>query len=259
MQETIILFLIIILSTGLSVYNFKSTHLILTPHTLIKQILLLCVVLPFIEESVFRHTLRYYLEGISYSNYINAVLFGLVHATNYIIIENKLLICYQVFATIYLGYYLIQFESLTHSFLVHSLYNIIILVSSCLIYKKFYNNMDINENFSVKYCSSILYHTHTQDDISIGKSNKVIHKDGNKFTPRKDINPEILKRIDQLNDIMDNKYFKNSNFKSDTDDNICKISDMKINLKGLDKRCKISDMKLENLDGRGTSDVINST
>lgn len=85
---------------------------------------------PIVEEILFRYALRDFLVGFTYRYEINALLFGLLHSTNYFTVPNKSLVLWQMCATSYLGYYVVQFDSLYYACLVHMLYNLLCLGSS---------------------------------------------------------------------------------------------------------------------------------
>jgi hypothetical protein len=81
------------------------------------------LVMPFIEELLFRLLVGHYLSDHKYYSLINGMLFGLVHLPNYIYHLSTIGATYQLSMTTYMGYYLSQFESFHQTFLIHSIYN----------------------------------------------------------------------------------------------------------------------------------------
>jgi len=85
------------------------------------------ILMPLVEELIFRDYLRKYTDDLYYGNLINSCLFGLWHLQNYHIHEDKIIMLNQIISTTYLGYYLLQLNSIIYSYIVHLIYNTIII------------------------------------------------------------------------------------------------------------------------------------
>lgn len=108
-------------------YNISKKIVIRTKTDIhfIMEFVLLCIIIPITEESVFRCTLKQFID----SRIINASLFGLVHSINYFSTNNKLGVIYQVCMTSILGYYLSGIGNISYCILIHSLYNMVNMVA----------------------------------------------------------------------------------------------------------------------------------
>lgn len=80
-----------------------------------------------IEEVVFRQFLFYFFEDFYYEM-TSAVLFGLIHFTNIILLDDYKVIVYQIFTTTFLGYYLAEnyviYKNLAYVIGIHVVYNL---------------------------------------------------------------------------------------------------------------------------------------
>ena len=116
-----------------------------------KTILFFGIFLPIIEESFFRCTLYSLTNNLNYYKELNAILFGLVHLTNYFYFKNWKLVLFQSINNTFVGYYLISLNNIKLAILIHILYNIsifIVQIIFSIIYrtKILKNNNDINFN-----------------------------------------------------------------------------------------------------------------
>ncbi len=213
MFETAILFLFGISAIFATVYNLKKLDMQVSIKDIPRTILSYGIVIPLLEESLFRSVLKQYLTELYYANYINAILFGLLHTTNYMIHKNVLLTIFQVISTTYLGYYVVQYESFLYALLTHSIYNMTIASLGYAIYILYYNRVDKScTEFNTLFPFSITYPIKTQDDLSITTPQKYIPT--HNFCPRNKINKEMLQRIDKLQIIENKRYSMTNNITS---------------------------------------------
>ncbi len=141
MFQTILLILFQIGSIFVSVNNIKkNTQLIpmLNFKNSLREIFAIGLMMPLLEESLFRGVLKQYLADYTYGNIINSLLFGLAHAQN-ILVADINIVLYQIVSASYVGYYLVQQDNFGHAFLIHACYNM-----SCTIitYSYVYYNKD---------------------------------------------------------------------------------------------------------------------
>lgn len=155
------------------------------------------ILMPLLEESLFRSVCKQYLTGVQYSNIINGIIFGLAHIQNYIIHKNKLICLFQVISTSYLGYYLVQYESFMNAFMVHCMYNIIIMSSSYgLYYYKHRNDKNLDGMLSMDdIINSLRYPIRSVDD------GLELHWNDYKYINKNKINKELLISIEKFDDI----------------------------------------------------------
>src|SRR5690606_24496355 len=113
------------------------------------------IIMPIYEESVFRCTLYGLTYHLYYYKEINAIVFGLYHILNYQFHNNFLITISQCIFTTLLGYYLISINNIVYSILLHSLFNLIIVL---LVYGKIYilNKQDKNKKNDYKYETPVL-------------------------------------------------------------------------------------------------------
>lgn len=213
MIQTIILLCIQGISVYFSVKQLGNIVEFFSLTTILKSMYITCLQAPLIEESLFRGTLKSYLIGVPYGDYINSILFGLVHVPNCMVHNNIRLTIFQVFATTYLGYYVVQFDNFIYSFLVHVYYNTFItLCSFAIIYFK--NkcgkiNDEINSINSIqdyKSISQIKCPTSSKDDsfISLKCDISCQNKDY-EYIPKNKIRKDTIDRIDKLNSIINKR------------------------------------------------------
>lgn len=211
-MDTIVLFLIQIVSVYYTVKNLEISNV--SPPDLRKLLQLLWITVitfPLFEESLFRHTLKYYLADIPYSRYITSILFGVAHMENYLIHENMYHILFQILCTTYLGYYLFQFDNFLYAYLIHAYYNAFIILSSyAVIYWKYSNKNNKSDNtecqFNIENLISykpiyvnIKCPTITSDDmIKCDKFKSIIYTK---------INKEMRERVMKLQNIMDKRKY----------------------------------------------------
>lgn len=210
MLDNVILFLFGFSAVFVTVYNLVATNILINIKNTLKTLLLLGTVVPLIEEALFRSVLKNYLNGyfcVKYANYINAILFGLLHASNYVISKNILITLFQVISTTYLGYYVVQFDNFLYAYLTHAIYNTCIVVCGYVMYILYCRKMNISYLDSGMDSScfdnldtvplSIMYPTKARDDFYINIKAKR-GPQSCKFFMRGSINKEMLQRIDKL-------------------------------------------------------------
>ena len=194
MLQTIVLFLFNIASIYFTLDNLKkntSRRALMNVKSFLTTLYIVGVAMPLLEESLFRSVCKQYLAGTPYSDYINGLIFGLVHIHNYFLHKNMYITIFQTISTAYLGYYLVQFESFLYAYLIHCLYNISISTFGYMIIY-FVNK----EEWDVTAIPMIFCHPTTQDDMLKPKS----HSDY-KFIKRNKIPADMLVRIDKFNEI----------------------------------------------------------
>lgn len=142
MYQTFILILFQIIGTYITIkhMNKEKMSTYININLILQIFYVACLFMPLLEEALFRSVCKQYLMDIPYSNLINGLIFGLFHLHNYPFHADKIIIIFQVISTSYLGYYVVQFDSFLYAYLVHVLYNFIIMASSYLIYYYPYNN-----------------------------------------------------------------------------------------------------------------------
>ena len=112
--------------------NLKQLTIIDTTwKNIFQQFLAVGIIIPLIEESLFRHTVVYYSSHLSYHQYLNAFLFGLLHIPNYTLFGKKI-VFFQFINTTIAGYYFVNLNNFTSAFLAHSFYNSSVLTIAFL-------------------------------------------------------------------------------------------------------------------------------
>ena len=112
-----------------------------------QQILL--VVLPLLEECIFRHILPRHLEFLFESEIvyiITSILFGMIHVFNYLNFnskEFKIIVFFQVIFTMILGYNIISTTSFSFGIFLHYYYNFVSLQIFYVIRTFFGKEQDI--------------------------------------------------------------------------------------------------------------------
>lgn len=133
----------------------------------------LCVIIPFMEEIMFRYALKNFLIGYEYGDIINYCTFGFLHAINHIGQKTqKMVILYHILFATYVGYYLLQFDSILYTFPIHMIINLTVFgVTRYIHYKntkmqkyKCENKNIIIHNFM---SDSFFVSSKTQDDAKI--------------------------------------------------------------------------------------------
>ena len=119
----------------------------------LNYIILMGIIAPIFEESIFRGTLVNLTSDYKYYKEFNYILFGLYHSANYIVHKNGLAVIIQVLSTTCLGYYVINLDNILYSMLAHIIHNLIIIV-----YIKNYCADDTVEMFGLR--SGITDHLH---------------------------------------------------------------------------------------------------
>lgn len=166
---------------------YTDTIIKLSIKNFILQIIVAGLLFPFVEESVFRSAFpiifKDMFDNIFYYKLTNAILFGLVHLANYIVTRNIKETGIQVILTTFLGFYLIECDTLINAIYYHSIYNIIgVCMSTIIIYirDKMYPNNSINNPYPFgigynplkrsKSCSDFRYNG--KESTNIWKINK---------------------------------------------------------------------------------------
>jgi len=212
MWQTLLLIIIQILSIALSVWLMKDKNPNYDKQTALLTILLICIIMPLYEEAIFRSVLKNYLVDVPYNNYINAIVFGLFHISNFIIWKNIGVSLFQVVCTSYLGYYVVQFEKFHHAWLVHCCYNFVIVFCSMVIwyyflrppveltsllsklqYPLFHQQCFIRCHQKSRDDNSITYYKNTDDVFTKNKDSIYKHISESK------INAELLESFEKFN------------------------------------------------------------
>ena len=103
---------------------------------IIQTFILIGIILPLYEESIFRFVLPHFFGHYEYFKIVNALLFGLFHTLN-LLYNNVSIksIVHQVIMTTFLGYYLINLDDFMMCCIFHSMYNIINISITLIIIK----------------------------------------------------------------------------------------------------------------------------
>jgi len=120
---------------------------------LFRSVILIGILLPIIEESIFRHTLIYYTQQWSFYKELNILIFSLVHITNIFIkdyYDNKLECILQVIYTIFVGYYLINVD-LSTAIYTHIILNTYSIMCTYLFTWIFLQPMAVVECYNKEY------------------------------------------------------------------------------------------------------------
>jgi hypothetical protein len=80
---------------------------------------------PLLEEALFRVVYKQYFGDSFLARVLNALLFGIVHSSNALFLDNKSNVFVQVLTTSYLGYYIFSFNTFLEYAGVHIFYNLI--------------------------------------------------------------------------------------------------------------------------------------
>jgi hypothetical protein len=192
----------------------------------IAQTLLTCgIFLPFIEESVFRSTLKNALVGYPYGDYINSVLFGLMHLTNYYVNPNIFQITVQFLMTTYLGYLCVLQDSFLYAYLLHVGYNMFVLCISYLIFNLFvYEEKEqpkCNFNF-IDLMPSFRVNKLTMDDMQI-KGNQTIR------IKKTNVKPDMIERWKLLDNSTQKKICPSDNLIVNSIQEICPSGNLIVN------------------------------
>ncbi len=195
MLQTVLLCLINICSIFFTVYLTKSGG---TPSfkNCVSTIYAVGLIMPLFEESLFRGIFKQCLSNIQYSEYINGLFFGLFHFHNYFVHNNLFITAIQMATTSYLGYYVVQFDNFIYAFVVHSLYNISIVVFSSLIVYYVFSNEKENKDSRVFMCPRV-----TQDDMMMINNEDTFTTNKYKFIKENKIPKDVVDRIDKMRKI----------------------------------------------------------
>ena len=113
----------------------------------IKGIVLICLLVPLIEENFFRLLLPRYFQN----HFINGLLFGALHITNYIYTFDIYIVSYQVIYTSYLGYICSSLNHFEKSVLLHCISNTVVLLSSEILLCLHFRNNQKKQTESEKH------------------------------------------------------------------------------------------------------------
>ena len=105
-----------------------------------RNLLLLGIVVPIVEESLFRSTLYSLTNHLEYYKMLNAIIFGLHHLSNYFITYDIKFTIVQTIFAFYIGYYLVDLNNILMSMFIHSIYN-----SSMMIIIYIYDYFTLND------------------------------------------------------------------------------------------------------------------
>ena len=185
-----------------------ATCMLLTYHQAIKTgiykvnfglVPLFCIILPLIEESLFRHSLVDYTKHLWYYKELNALLFGLTHLLNYysIIGISLMHVVIQSIATSFLGFYLVNLNNLGLAIIVHGLFNGIIILSKLVLFcNRKYDNPRLDEWTNIFYVpKGRLRRTKSLNDIKDGWKYNNVHIKKDK------VRPDIIDSIKKYNEI----------------------------------------------------------
>lgn len=148
MFQSIILCFLVLLSTYLSYINVKKLgYMILGEKMVIFKIFFsVCVLIPAIEEILFRYALKNFLLGYEYGDIINYSIFGILHMINHIDVKlPKWVVLYHVIFAGYTGYYLLQYDSIIYTIPIHIAINSIVYIGSQYTYYAKYKNTYSND------------------------------------------------------------------------------------------------------------------
>lgn len=158
------------------------------------------IIPPLFEEALFRVVYKQYFSDIAYTREINALFFGIIHSFNYRLNPHIKSIIVQILTTIYLGYFLFQFDNFVDYASYHIFFNLIIFFFTISIYsliKKPYEN-----------AVNFYYFNIVVDDLVIGKENLYYKNVEHKMVRSNKIRKDVLKSIELFNDKIRNRKFK---------------------------------------------------
>jgi hypothetical protein len=143
---------------------------------LVKSVLLVGIIVPVVEEIFFRDYLKYFLEYhhielFGSSKWVNIILFGLAHLTNYVFIADKYDLFYHVCYTTFLGYVIMTHNTMVGYITTHVLANTVSLCYVNLLYNYNYNTPTKKYMRRFELIGTCV-NTKTQDDFSISYDNK---------------------------------------------------------------------------------------
>lgn len=186
-----------------NVYTMGSSNYTEVYNIMTKSLLFTFVVsIPFNEEVVFRYFLIDMFGSFEYYKYLNAVLFGLVHGTNYLFVNDRKRIIYQVIATTIFGFLLID-KPIHVCILAHMFHNSIGIIIGYIMTKYGCNKSEhkwttgryVDENNKVFESARIVKLTRSRSDNALDK-----YIEWRDFKIDKD--SEILKSIDRYNSVV---------------------------------------------------------
>ena len=168
---------------------------------------------PIFEESFFRGILYDLTKGYSYYKITNAILFGLIHSTNYPFIGNGNKILIQVLSTFSLGYYLVNIDNVISSIVIHILYNSISIIYMFLLFKMNKKNNGSDRYTNIKGRRSYIWHHNLKRSKSYNDLNILSNRYNNTtHTVIKDDDlPEDVRIMCKKFEKIDNRLFNRFN------------------------------------------------
>lgn len=183
-----------------SLITVKSESLGYEFNTIYAVILLMVLLVPFLEEIIFRSVLRYnstfskYISRKKWNQYFpflvysTSILFGLVHASNYyndsylFYILSPLILLSQLSGGFLLSYIRVRIN-FYYAFFYHALWNltaVLIIPSIVLLFTNPFNAQ--GENYNLKIDENIFFHQSEPQKISLNiKDNKVYKIEAEQF------------------------------------------------------------------------------
>ena len=125
---------------------------------------------PLLEEVMFRDFILRNMTFLPYYMEINAVMFGLIHATNYILINDKYLVITQVIKSTIVGYHFATLNNLTMCILLHMLYNSLPVIFY-FVYKSLFQ--DKNDKIFINNSLFVLHNKHRRC-ISLDNKDNIV-------------------------------------------------------------------------------------
>lgn len=185
--------------------NYKSRSI----SNFLCLLFLLLVAGPISEESIFRHTLIYATQHLSYYVELNVALFSGIHLSNYYYSRCIYSSLAQVGFAIYLGYYLIILNNVYKGMIIHGIYNLIILIISCI-----FDELVIKKKLGIKKISSSISSYNNFVPLYIKKSKSVPSRlnrmsDNDKYffrtsIPKNKFPTDLVESFDKYNSVCNN-------------------------------------------------------
>lgn len=182
-------------------------------------VILFCgIIMPIFEESLFRCSYPVLFGHLFinqfYFKLVNAIAFGLIHLTNYFVTKDIIGTLYQSFLTLFLGWYLIELNSLYDAIIFHIAYNCIgLIIAATMIWirDRYYPNKNILKPYNPN-CISVCYNpirlTRSSSSPNI-KGYKRLYDDIRTWKYMvidiKDIHPDIKESVVTYENICDKK------------------------------------------------------
>lgn len=156
---------------------------------------------PLLEEALFRVVYKQYFGDSFLARVLNALLFGIVHSSNALFLDNKSNVAVQVLTTSYLGYYIFSFNTFPEYAGVHIFYNLINM-SAIMFLPRGKPTPEMKPVYLDAFSDpSILIPKRTVDDMDIPHQTYFYQQKSIKT-----ISPEILKSDKKLLDKMNQRF-----------------------------------------------------